>query len=117
MHRIKANYLSWRTVRSLGGYTTQALRDIEFKFTKVVSGVEQPKALWEECIDTVNGRLPFSVGRLYIDENFSPEAKQDMNQMIDQLDIAFEQLLEDNNWMEPQTKDKAREKVRFKYKL
>ncbi|CAG2104715.1 unnamed protein product [Medioppia subpectinata] len=110
--RILANYISWRTVRSLGTHTSKAFRDIEFAFNKVVTGVEEPKALWEECVDLVNNRLPFAVGRVYVDNNFSEEAKQDMNSLIDLLNKAFEQLLDDNEWMQKETKDKAREKLK-----
>ena len=62
-------------------------------------------------MDTVNSRLTFAVGRIYVDKNFPNSAKDDMNVMIDQLNIAFRQLLDDNTWMQQVTKDKAREKV------
>ncbi|CAG2167424.1 unnamed protein product, partial [Oppiella nova] len=110
--KIIQNYLRWRTVRSLGTHTSKAFRDIEFEFNKAVTGVEEPKALWEECVDLVNNRLPFAVGRVYVDNNFPEEAKQDMDVLIDELNKAFTELLDDNKWMEKETKDKAREKLK-----
>jgi len=95
----------------LGSYTTKDFLNIEFEYNKVVTGVEEPKALWEDCVDIVNNRLTFSVGRLYVDEYFKEEGKKDMNDMIDQLNEAFKQLLNDNDWMEDVTKEEAREKV------
>ena len=89
------------------------MRDIKFEFSKVTTGVEEQRALWEECVDAVNGRLTFALGRLYVDQHFSENAKKDMNEMIDQLNDAFSQLLDyENDWMESQTKDRAQQKVR-----
>lgn len=105
------NYLSWRLVKSLGKYTNKAFRDIEFQYDKVVSGIEEPKPLWEDCVDTVNNRLLFAVGKLYIDENFSEEGKIDLNDNIDLLEEAFKQLLNGNEWMKEETKKEALNKL------
>jgi putative endopeptidase len=95
----------------LGKYTNKAFRDIEFQYDKVVSGIEEPKPLWEDCVDTVNNRLLFAVGKLYIDENFSEEGKIDLNDNIDLLEEAFKQLLNGNEWMKEETKKEALNKV------
>ncbi|CAG2164055.1 unnamed protein product, partial [Oppiella nova] len=109
--KIIQNYLKWRTVRSLGTHTSKAFRDIEFAFNKVLTGVEEPPALWEVCVNLVNNRLPFAVGRLYVDKHFPEEAKRDMDVLIDALNKAFTELLDENEWMEKETKDKVREKL------
>ncbi len=78
-------------------------------------GVQEPKPMWEDCVDTVNNRLPFAVGRIYVNGvNFTKDGKTDLNDKIELLEDAFEQLLKDNDWMKEETKDKALEKVSFR---
>ncbi|CAG2166895.1 unnamed protein product [Oppiella nova] len=112
--KIIQNYLKWRTVRSLGTHTSKAFRDIRFAFNRVLIGVEEPPALWEVCVNLVNDRLPFAVGRVYVDKHFPEEAKRDMDVLIDALNKAFTELLDENEWMEKETKDKAKEKLVLK---
>ncbi len=47
-----------RLVQSLGSYTTKAFRN--FEYNRFVSRVQEPKPLWEDCVDTVNNTLRFT---------------------------------------------------------
>ena len=82
-----------------------------------MTGVKEPKALWEDCVDIINKKLPFAVGRLYVEQYFKPEGKDDINKMIDQLNEAFKQLLSENNWMEDVTKKATLNKVCINFNI
>ena len=70
------------------------------------------KERWQTCSDAANGAMEWPVGKLYIDEDFSPDAKNKCEEMIDELKEAFEnQILTDATWMSEETKEKAREKL------
>ncbi|XP_054153323.1 neprilysin-1-like [Oppia nitens] len=106
------NYLWWRTVQSLGGYTSQEFRDLEFQFTKHMTGQQESMQLWEVCVDNVSKKLMYSVGRLYADNYFPEKAKQDINLLIDALNEAFNESFDSNDWMEIMTKNKAKDKLK-----
>ncbi len=39
-----ANYIHWRFVKDLGGYTNQQMRDLAFAFSSAYYGTTQPEA-------------------------------------------------------------------------
>ena len=56
------------------------------------------------------------VGRLYIDKHFKPEAKARMDALIRNLLAAFKVGIEELEWMSPETKKQAQDKL-AKYRL
>ena len=74
---------------------------------RVLSGLEQRSPLEERVYRNVEGQLGFALGKLYVDEKFSPEAKEEMLVIADDVIDAFRVRLENNTWMTPETKAKA----------
>ncbi|MDF2762188.1 MAG: neutral endopeptidase, partial [Thermomicrobiales bacterium] len=50
-------------------------------------------------------------GKLYVDEHFPPEAKAEMIDLVDGIVTAFGDRLERNEWMTPETRERALEKL------
>ncbi len=46
-----ANYIHWRFVKDLGGYTTQQMIDLAFAFSSVLYGTSQPEARYRPLIE------------------------------------------------------------------
>lgn len=65
----------------------------------------------ESAIAATNAALPQAVGQLYTQRYFSPEAKAKVRAMVDNLLAAYRTRLAENNWMSPQTKQKALAKL------
>lgn len=59
----------------------------------------------------VENVMGFAIGSRYIERAFDPAAKADMDVMIGHLKIAFSSLVEELNWMDPETKVRALEKA------
>ncbi len=55
--------------------------------------------------------MGFAIGSRYIERAFDPVAKTDMDVMIGHLKIAFSSLVEELDWMDPETKVRALEKA------
>jgi putative endopeptidase len=52
-----------------------------------------------------------ALGKLYVDEHFPPEAKAEMIDLVDGIVAAFGDRLERNEWMTPETREKALDKL------
>jgi len=56
--------------------------------------------------------FPHLIGRLYIDKYFNKESMDDMRSLVNDLKQAFEQLLNENNWLDAETKAQAISKLK-----
>ena len=65
------------------------------------------KDLSHKCLANAIELLPELTDRLYYDKIFDKESIEDMNRMIDLLKEAFHQSLEENQWMDSQSKARA----------
>jgi predicted metalloendopeptidase len=57
--------------------------------------------------------FPHLIGRLYIDKkHFNKESMDDMRSLVNDIKQAFEQLLNENNWLDEETKAQAISKLK-----
>lgn len=105
------NYVGWRLMQNFGPTSSKLLRKLEFDFVRVVQGVEKILPIWQRCIGSISALLDHPMGRLYIDKEFSPQAKEDMDSLVADLKVAFSALLQQNDWMDDYTKEQAANKL------
>ncbi len=86
--------------------------------SKVLAGVPEQKPRWKRGVEFVAGggagdfgSLGDVVGRLYVQEYFKPEAKAQMEQLVENLLTAFGNSIDGLTWMTDGTKVKAKEKL------
>jgi putative endopeptidase len=77
----------------------------------VMSGVSEQSPLEERSLDTVNSIVPDAIGRLYVAEHFPPEAKAEIEALVDAEIDAFRIRLENNPWMSEETRAGALAKL------
>jgi len=76
-----------------------------------LSGQKQMKPRWERVYAAIDNNLGEALGQLYVEKNFSPEAKKKMQELVDNLQIAFEARIKKLDWMSDSSKQKAIEKL------
>ncbi|XP_072047744.1 neprilysin-like [Amphiura filiformis] len=108
--RVVANYLIWRITMNRISSLSQRYRDAQQVYYNVLYGTSSVSARWRDCVDYVNGALEMASGRMYVEENFAGDSKENMAIMIANLKTAFKDMLEYNEWMDEDTKIVAREK-------
>lgn len=59
----------------------------------------------------VERMMGFAIGSKYIESNFDPRAKSNMQEMVVHLKLAFSALVEEADWMDRETKINALEKA------
>ncbi|XP_008424089.1 neprilysin-like isoform X2 [Poecilia reticulata] len=106
------NYLVWRFVMRMVEWLSQPYRNISNTFHKVLTGKTSEVAVWRLCALYVNSYLKQAVGRLYVQEAFSENSKELMEEMIKDIREVFISNLNDLTWMDEETKKAAEEKAR-----
>jgi endothelin-converting enzyme/putative endopeptidase len=105
-------YLTYRIVDAYAPATTEELEQRHFEFNgTAITGVEQQKPLWKRGVETTESSLGEILGKLYVEQNFAPEAKARMEQLVDNLKRAFAARITQLDWMGPGTKKQAMEKL------
>nr|AMO02506.1 endothelin-converting protein 6 [Tityus serrulatus] len=110
--RIIANYIGWRTINRYSSLTTKAFREKKFEFQKVDLGLEEMQSLEDFCISEVNFELNYALGSIYINHTFDEDIKIEIERMIEDLKDAFDSFLTLSDWMDADTKRKAKDKLR-----
>ena len=94
-------------------YLSKKLVDANFEFrSKTLSGTPQQKPRWRRGVTATNGALGEAVGERYVAAYFPPESKAKMDALVADLKTAMGGRIERLDWMSPETKAKAMDKLR-----
>jgi putative endopeptidase len=112
-------YLTFHTLSNAAPVLPAAFVNENFAFKgTTLAGTPQLKDRWKRGVDLVNAAMGESVGELYVAKHFPPESKAKAEQLVKNLIAAFDMRLQKLDWMAPQTKTAAREKLAaFTYKI
>ncbi|MEO9952359.1 M13 family metallopeptidase [Nonlabens sp.] len=109
---IMKKYMKWSMINDASNMLSTDLEDANFDFySKTMRGAKEQKAQNERALATVNGTLGEALGQLYVDEKFPPAAKAKAKEMIEYVKKAYEVRINGLEWMSPETKAKAIEKL------
>ncbi|XP_060075613.1 neprilysin-like [Ylistrum balloti] len=111
--RTIANYVIWSIMQNRIANLPSRYENMMTEYNKVLTGRVGSRPRWQKCTSYVNSNFGTAVGRLYVEEKFVEEAKNDINLMIDGIQNAFGELLEELTWMDDDTKTLAREKAYY----
>jgi putative endopeptidase len=101
-------WIRWRVASSASPFLSQPFRDESFRFrTTVLSGATEQMPRWQQCATTVDGMLGDSLGRLFVEKHFPPEAKKRMNALVENLRATLRDELSNANWLTEETRKNA----------
>lgn len=87
----------------------KAFRDERFAFNALFSGAKvQPES--ESMVSRTDNNLKDLLGQVYV-QKYSPEAKQRMDELVNNLQISFKARISKLDWMSDSTKKRAQEKL------
>ena len=109
---IIKDYMKYNLISSAAGILTDDMgkRSFEF-FGKYLNGQKERETLEKRALSFTNGSLGEIIGKIYVQRNFSPEAKKNTQQMVDYIKKAMKNRIEKLDWMSAATKKKALEKL------
>lgn len=106
------SYLRFHVVDSYGSDLSDTIETRHFQFhATALSGVDEQEPLWKRGVNITGSVLGELVGQLYVERHFRPEAKQRMNELVDNLKLAFKKRIDSRVWMGDGTKKQAQEKL------
>lgn len=106
------DYLTFRLIKSAAPYLPKAFVEEDFAFNgPVLSGTPVLKERWKRGVDGVNLALGEAVGELYVAKYFTPDAKAKADILVKNILAAMGKRIDQLEWMAPETKVKAREKL------
>jgi endothelin-converting enzyme/putative endopeptidase len=106
------HYMTLRTVNRFASVLTEEINDRNFAFYgKVLRGTPEQEPRWKRGVDATDNALGEVLGQLYVAEYFPPAAKARMEELVDNLIVAYGESIKDLEWMSDETKEKALEKL------
>lgn len=102
-----ASQLAWFAA----DYLTMDMFEISDGFNSILSGVDSDPDVLSAAFFTTLSSFPDVFGKEYVDRSFSPEAKAEIEALVDHLIDAFRLRIQNNEWMSDETKAKAIEKL------
>jgi putative endopeptidase len=106
------DYLTVHLLTEYAPLLSKQFVDAHFEmYGKALSGTPQLRDRWKRGVDQVNGALGEAVGRIYVTKYFTPETKAQADELVHNLLVAMGQRLDALEWMGPETKAKAKEKL------
>ena len=104
--KVKFDYIS-----SNAGLLTSAFKNANFDFSKGFSGQKTDQDRWKKMVNRINGGLGELLGQLYVKKYFTEAAKQRMDELVNNLQKAFEIRIKKLDWMSDSTKQRAQIKL------
>uniref|UniRef100_A0A8C1SIE7 Membrane metallo-endopeptidase-like 1 n=1 Tax=Cyprinus carpio TaxID=7962 RepID=A0A8C1SIE7_CYPCA len=112
-HRTLQNYLAWMLIMERVSSMSRRFKDMRAHYRKALHGTTVEEVRWRDCVRYVQGNMENAVGALYVRETFSGNSKRMVRELIKKIQEAYVETLEELSWMDEQSKEKAREKVKF----
>jgi len=105
-------YLRWQLLHSTADTLPDDFVNENFSFYgKFLSGSTEIKPRWKRCAESTDQLLGEALGQKYVEKYFPPQAKARAQQMVANILAAMHDTIESLDWMGPETKKKALEKL------
>lgn len=106
------NVYLWHALDMASSYIDDASRALNFAFYgKAMSGKQEDRPRWKRAVASVEGGLGEALGQLYVARFFPPEAKERMEKLVANLQVALGERIAVQEWMSDKTKRVAQEKL------
>ncbi len=112
-------YATWHLLIATASSLPARFEDEAFSFWGVkVGGQKEQKPRWKRVVAAAGGSIGHLIAQLYVRDNFPPEAKAAVEDMVDRLLVEMGNTIDAVDWMTEATKTQAHEKLKgFGYKI
>ena len=111
LETIKA-WEAFRVADNAAPMLSKPFVDASYEFrNKTLSGQPEQQPRWKRAVTFSNLAIGESIGRVYVARYFPPDSKTKMLSLVGDIRTALKARIETLDWMGPQTRDKAVEKL------
>lgn len=105
-------WMVWQTLNDHASLLSHDLVEADFDFFgRKLAGKEEQRERWKRGVSLASSVMGEALGELYVAKHFPPEAKEAMKRLVLNLIEAYRQSIKNLDWMGPQTREKALEKM------
>ncbi|KAI6196414.1 Neprilysin-1 [Aphelenchoides besseyi] len=109
--RILANYVFWRYTGSWSLQLDDRFEDVAQNFLKNFIGKQTKSPRWKDCNSAMGMRFAHASGAMYVRKHFNEKDRTAAEDMVNDIRHSFKIMLEENQWMDPATKEYALKKA------
>ena len=105
-------YLRWHLLRDTAPDLSKPFVEENFRFYgSILTGAKENRPRWKRILRETDAGLGEALGQLYVEKNFTPEAKARALAMINDLKGVLRDRLATLDWMGPETRTAALKKL------
>src|SRR6185312_6625726 len=106
------NYLRKNLITAFGSSLSKPFDKENFRFYgMVLSGNKEQLPRWKRVLDEENGLMGEVLGQIFVKEYFPEKTKERYVKLVEVMRATFKEHIEKLDWMSPQTKKRAYEKL------
>ena len=108
------NFMTYRFIVDSAAVLSEEIDREQFNFySTVLNGVPEQRERWERGVARVGAlnSLGEAVGQVYVERHFPESAKQQMEELVENLRAAVAQSIDEIDWMGAETKQEALKKL------
>ncbi|MBQ8049987.1 MAG: M13 family metallopeptidase [Bacteroidaceae bacterium] len=106
------NVYLWHAINMASSYIDDESRALNFQFWgTTMSGKQEDRPRWKRAVSAVEGGLGEALGQLYVARFFPPAAKERMERLVANLQVALGERIKVQEWMSDETKKVAQDKL------
>ncbi len=106
------SYLRWQSLRGAAPLLSKSFVDENFAFfNQTLNGQKEQQPRWKRCTRLTDRALGEAVGQDWVKQNFPPDAKNNMENLVHALEAAMAEDIKQLPWMSPATKVEAEKKL------
>ena len=110
------SYMEWDLIASCATLLSDEVEAENFDFFgKTMTGRKENHPRWKRATNLVQGMMGESLGKIYVEKYFPAAAKQRMEGLVKNLQVALAQRIEAQDWMDEATKRNALDKLNTFY--
>jgi len=104
-------YMKFHLIDAAAPWLSTPFVNEDFAYNSLYSGARAMLPRWRRCLRVADSRLGEALGEAYVAKTFSPQAKADAKQVIDDIRASFRDRINALTWMSDSTRKYALEKL------
>jgi putative endopeptidase len=104
-------YLRYHLLATASPWLSSNFAKEDFAYRSLYSGAKEMLPRWKRCLRITDNQLGEALGQAYVEKTFSPKAKAEAKQVIDDIRASFRDRLTNLSWMSDSTRKYALAKL------
>jgi putative endopeptidase len=100
-------YLRYHLLATASPWLSSDFAQEDFAYRSLYSGAKEMLPRWKRCLRVTDNQLGEALGQAYVEKTFSPKAKGEAKQVIDDIRASFRNRLMNLSWMSDSTRQYA----------